>query len=121
MPVRAKSPCRHAGCGALVDKPGYCETHKKAERKRFDIERGTSTQRGYGYRWQKARVAYLLKHPLCVRHEELGKVAVATVVDHKVPHKGDMVLFWDSSNWQALCKECHDYKTATEDGGFRMG
>jgi 5-methylcytosine-specific restriction protein A len=27
-------------------------------------------------------------------------------------------LFWNETNWQPLCKECHDRKTATEDGGF---
>lgn len=29
-----------------------------------------------------------------------------------------MKLFWDSANWQAMNKECHDRKTASEDGGF---
>jgi len=38
----------------------------------------------------------------------------ATVVDHVTPHKGDKVLFWDRLNWQALCKRCHDRKTAFE-------
>jgi 5-methylcytosine-specific restriction protein A len=42
----------------------------------------------------------------------------ANEVDHIKPHKGDMALFWDSSNWQSLCKPCHSAKTATEDGGF---
>jgi 5-methylcytosine-specific restriction protein A len=46
-------------------------------------------------------------------------VKAATVVDHIIPHQGDMTLFWDAdSNWQSLCKTCHDRKTATEDGGF---
>lgn len=39
----------------------------------------------------------------------------ATVVDHIVPHRGDDRLFWDEENWQALCKNCHDSKTMTED------
>jgi 5-methylcytosine-specific restriction protein A len=26
----------------------------------------TSTQRGYGYKWQKAREGFLRSHPLCV-------------------------------------------------------
>lgn len=43
---------------------------------------------------------------------------VATVVDHKIPHKGDMRLFWDRNNWQAMAKVCHDRKTAQEDGAF---
>jgi 5-methylcytosine-specific restriction protein A len=29
-----------------------------------------------------------------------------------------MALFWDNTNWQAMAKECHDAKTAREDGGF---
>jgi len=45
-------------------------------------------------------------------------VRAATVVDHKVPHRGDQVLMWDQNNWQSMAKECHDKKTAREDGGF---
>ena len=41
--------------------------------------------------------------------------APASVVDHIKPHKGDYDLFWDEANHQALCKRCHDIKTATED------
>jgi 5-methylcytosine-specific restriction protein A len=39
-------------------------------------------------------------------------------VDHIVPHKGDMRLFWDPRNHQGLCERCHNSKTAREDGGF---
>lgn len=48
---------------------------------------------------------------------------LATVVDHVIPHRGDMELFWDSDNWQSMHKQCHDKKTASEDGGFgnRLG
>jgi len=48
-------------------------------------------------------------------------VQAATVVDHIKPHRGDKTLFWERSNWQALCKQCHDIKTAKEDGGFGNG
>ena len=44
-----------------------------------------------------------------------GRLVKATVVDHVTPHRGDKKLFWDESNWQALCKRCHDKKTMTED------
>ena len=47
-----------------------------------------------------------------------GRYEKATVVDHITPHKGNQQLFWDRNNWQPLCKQCHDRKTATEDGGF---
>lgn len=70
--------------------------------------KGTANQRGYNYAWQKARLVHLAAHPLCLYCERAGKVAAATVVDHKVPHRGDKALFWDRSNWQSLCKSCHD-------------
>ncbi len=31
----------------------------------------------------------------------------ANVVDHKTPHRGDMKVFWDKTNWQPLCTGCH--------------
>ena len=37
-----------------------------------------------------------------------GRVTVATVVNHKVPHRGDQELFWSEENWEALCKRHHD-------------
>lgn len=46
-----------------------------------------------------------------------GVIAAADVVDHIVPHRGDQSLFWDESNWQALCKRHHDIKTSTEERG----
>ena len=44
-----------------------------------------------------------------------GRYVKATVVDHVIPHRGDQKLFWDRSNWRALCKQCHDRKTRRED------
>lgn len=77
-----------------------------------------SARRPYNARWQKARATWLRAHPLCAACETAGRVTAATVVDHIVPHKGDSALFWDTCNWQPLCKRCHDRKTSTEDGGF---
>ena len=67
----------------------------------------TSTERGYGYKWQQAREGYLRLHPLCVMCDAEGKTKAATVVDHIVPHEGDQVLFWNSANWQSLCATHH--------------
>ena len=121
MPVGAKSPCRYQGCRQLVNS-GYCDQHKESSnKKQFDKLRGSSNARGYTYKWQKARLAYLFLHPLCVECSDLGLVVAATVVDHVMPHKGDQVLFWDQSNWQSLCATCHNRKTATKDSGFAGG
>lgn len=70
---------------------------------------------GYTKRWQTASKSFLLHHPFCVRCRQQGRLTPATVVDHIIPHRGDQKLFWDESNWQALCKPCHDRKTWTED------
>lgn len=67
----------------------------------------SSTQRGYGYKWQKAREKFLKKNPLCVYCQRDGRVTAANVVDHITAHRGDMKLFWKESNWQALCSSCH--------------
>lgn len=88
---------------------------------RYD-DRESAAKRGYGYKWQKAREAYLKKYPLCIDHERRGYVEPATVVDHIIPHRGDMTLFWDSSNWQSLCKVCHDsHKQRIEKSGTDAG
>ncbi len=76
----------------------------------------------YDYRWQKASKAFLRTNPLCVFCERRGRVTAATVVDHKIPHRGDERLFWDRGNWQPLCKPDHDgEKQAMEKGGVIRG
>lgn len=71
-------------------------------------DRRTTAARGYGGRWQRERLAFLQQHPLCEMCGAVGQVTEATVVDHRVPHRGDQVLFWDRENWQGLCKRHHD-------------
>lgn len=67
----------------------------------------TSSERGYGYKWQQARAVYLQTNPLCCYCQAKGMTTAATVVDHIKPHRGDKILFWDVSNWQPLCATCH--------------
>ena len=82
-----------------------------------DGPRGTAHQRGYGHKWRTARLVFLRQHPLCVFCEKQGQVTEARVVDHIVPHRGNMTLFWDRKNWQALCVTCHSStKQASEYG-----
>lgn len=117
MPNKAKRLCSYPGCYKICD-GRYCEKHANTPETKYRDNRESASMRGYDGKWRKARLAYLAKHPLCVKCKEAGKLVAATVVDHIVPHKGDYKLFWDSENWQPLCKECHDIKTASEDGGF---
>ena len=72
-------------------------------------------------RWRKLRAAQLVKQPLCEMCAEHSKVTEATVVDHKEPHRGDMVRFW-AGPFQSTCKHCHDsHKQREENGGGMMG
>lgn len=82
------------------------------------VTRSSACERGYNYRWRKAREAYLRKHPLCVECASAGRTEQATRVDHIIPHKDNQELFWDITNWQGLCERHHNIKTAKEDGGF---
>lgn len=103
--------------------PGLAPDHLDQKARRAEKERGNASSRGYDARWNKARKMYLDDHPLCadpnVRHG--GRPVAATVVDHIVPHDGDYERFWDESNWRALCKPCHDRKTARERQAKRGG
>ena len=112
MPNRPNTPCCHPGCGALVPYgTKYCEKHRPLHPE----EARPAADRGYDSAWRKARKRYLEAHPLCVQCMKEGRYTKATDVDHIVPHRGDRDLFWDVSNWQALCHSCHSKKTAAED------
>jgi 5-methylcytosine-specific restriction protein A len=80
-------------------------------------KRATAADRGYDAKWQMASRAYLVTHRRCKIKGPSCK-GRATCVDHIMPHKGDMKLFWDRKNWQAACASCHSRKTATKDGGY---
>lgn len=77
-------------------------------------QRGTTAERGYGSRWQRARKQFLNLHPLCIQCGKTGRVTEATRVDHVVPHKGNQSLFWDQGNWQPMCESHHNAKSAKE-------
>ena len=69
---------------------------------------GSSTARGYTYRWQKESKEYLEANPLCVRCKAQGFIVAAACVDHRQPHQGNQELFWNHANWQGLCVRCHN-------------
>jgi 5-methylcytosine-specific restriction protein A len=81
------------------------------------MPRPSSRERGYTHRWDTARATYLTHHPLCVMCIKTGHVTAATVVNHKIAHRGDAALFWDVSNWEALCKPHHDRDAQIIDNG----
>ncbi|HVL67188.1 MAG TPA: HNH endonuclease [Vicinamibacterales bacterium] len=129
MPTAPLKPCAQSGCEERVQS-GRCAKHRGQARQASDRERGSAHERGYGSHWRKRSQAFLKRYRLCGDRpagrwpvgslcRAAGRVSVATVTDHVRPHKGDQDLFWDElGNWQALCRDCHNAKTATLDGGF---
>lgn len=102
MPMRAPRLCK---CGNRVGFGARCPCEQKTDRERkerHDAKRPSSSARGYSRQWEKARTAFLKVNRFCRR---CGKLA--TVVDHRMPHRGDKALFWDRENWQPLCVACH--------------
>lgn len=110
MPNKPLKPCKHPGCPKLTEEK-YCGEHKVLH----VSDRVNAILRSYDSRWRAVRNRFLKANPLCVKCKEQGKLTKAAVVDYIKPHRGDENLFWDKSNWQALCKSCHDNKTMTED------
>jgi len=96
--------------------------HREAQALATQAPRPSSRTRGYNARWEKSRLTYLAHHPLCTKCEASGHVTPATVVDHIIPHRGDQALFWDTANWQSLCKDHHDStKQREERRGYVAG
>jgi len=77
-------------------------------------QRKSRHERGYTNKWAKVAKQYLAQHPWCKTCEKLGVRTRATEVDHITRHCGDTRLFWNSGNWQPLCKPCHSSKTRDE-------
>lgn len=125
MPYPSLHPCAKRDCGRLAT-ARFCEAHVDLElqslrqwREEMEQQRPSRHERGYDSKWVTARTGYLAHHPLCVACQAEGRVIRATIVDHIVPHRGDMKLFWDKTNWQPLCKRHHQSKTAQEQAGRR--
>lgn len=79
--------------------------------------RPNAYRRGYNKAWSTARSRHLRAHPLCAFCLKAGRVVQAQVVDHIQAHKGDPALFWNSANWQSLCKRCHDSRKQRNEHG----
>ena len=69
-------------------------------------------------RWQKRRRYQLAKEPLCRMCAVEGKVTVATIVDHVIPHRHNRELFY-FGELQSLCLMHHNQtKKQLENKGY---
>ena len=111
-------PCREWNCPNLVksrSQKGYCDEHasKRSGWTRRVDRTGSTTERGYGYAWQKLRKQILKRdNYLCVKCSEQGRLTEAKEVDHIKAKAHGGTDDWD--NLQSLCTPCHREKTAKE-------
>lgn len=75
----------------------------------------SSTDRGYGADWRRARLAVLTIEPLCRLCVEAGRTTAATHVDQIRPFHGrhDPARL-DPDNLRPLCEPCHMRVTADQ-------
>lgn len=73
----------------------------------------STTERGYGWAWQQTRERILSRdNGLCCPCSRLGRVTLATAVDHIVNRAAGGTD--DDANLQSICAPCHKVKTLGE-------
>jgi 5-methylcytosine-specific restriction enzyme A len=111
MPKSAKMPCRHAGCRALLDKPGFCDKHRrevfKVQRQALTVDKVAHDRFYHRAALKRVRALQLQLEPLCRECRKTGKLTVASVVDHIIERsKGG--ADYDMSNLRSVCTPCHN-------------
>ena len=107
MAMRPLRPCLHTGCPELVSS-GRCDKHK-VDHRECDRHRGSSTERGYGARWQRYRLQFLRANPLCVDCLP-DRITPAKEVHHIVAKRDGGKDDYD--NLMSLCRPCHSRRTS---------
>ena len=66
------------------------------------------------HRYRAMRRAFLRANPLCRPCRERGHTAAAVEIDHIEPVTKAPERFWDETDWQPICRSCHEGKSARE-------
>ena len=74
-------------------------------KRRYEHQRPSTSELGYGTNWQKLRQSKLSTDPLCKRCQDKGKTRQADMVHHIRPLKAGGEHRWD--NLMSLCNKCH--------------
>lgn len=99
----------------MVTRPKKQHTYPVSENKGYSDPEYRSRPEYHTARWQRMRKVFLNQpdHLYCARCRAQGRYTLAKVVDHIIPAEicGN---FWDTSNWQPLCRRCNDVKAAED-------
>ncbi|MDI7923391.1 HNH endonuclease [Ferirhizobium litorale] len=73
-------------------------------------------------RWRDMRWDVLVEAMFtCQMCGTLERDTSRLVADHRKPHRGDPVLFWDRANLQCLCEPCHSTEKQKEEQATPAG
>lgn len=119
MPSLPKRPCTKPGCTDFMP----CAAHERKRRRFWDEHRDQAIRSLYTGAWATYSKARLAEYPICTDPygEHKGRLVVAGVTDHVVPHRGDRGKFWNPLNHQSLCVPCHNRKSLEERERFGAG
>jgi 5-methylcytosine-specific restriction enzyme A len=79
--------------------------HNAGGRRRdYESQRGSARRQGYTAGWDRLSRTYRSTFPLCAGCLAVGRIALAQVVDHVLPAKGNPDRMWSFENLQPLCK-----------------
>lgn len=100
--------CATPGCALRVPK-GHCPGHLRLrEEGRYNAD---MRHLYASARWRRLRAQVLQDDPICRECQTRNILEPSTDVDHVVPHRGDLSLFWSRQNLAGLCHACHSRKT----------
>jgi 5-methylcytosine-specific restriction enzyme A len=111
MPTRPPAPCGVLRCPHR--RP--CPVHPPQPRPPWTTvkpTRGTTAQRGYGFRHQQLRLKVLARDPLCIYRFDAGCTDVSTVADHVIRLADGGLDTLD--NMVGCCRHCHAIKSGRE-------
>lgn len=122
-PMRPKKPCRFPGCPALTyDR--FCPDHALVELTHVTSRKHTNPafamiDSWYDSRdWRALKAEQLRRFPFCAACSREYNPVIATEVDHIRPIRlGGRKR--DFTNFQSLCKPCHDRKRQQESMAVR--
>ena len=99
----------------MPTRPKIQHTYPQRKDSGFEAKDYRSRPEYHTARWARMRRIFLAQreHVFCVRCKAQGRFTAASVVAHIIPAEicGN---FWDTSNWQPLCKKCNAVKAAED-------
>lgn len=109
-----KFNCKAPGCPNTIDEPGYCIHHqgikkdREAEREKALADHfARLSKEGQSLfntkEWRELRKRLLKLHPYC----DICGSTEQLELHHIQKHHGNPLLFFNPSNLQVLCKQCH--------------